>query len=46
VCKTFQSLPNVGGILDQDSYFMHFVIIVQEAERDRGKLDKAREAMR
>jgi hypothetical protein len=46
LCKRFHVLPEAGGLLDQDAYFVHLVEEAMSAEMDREKLEQVREKVK
>lgn len=41
-CKSLGALPRPGGLLDQDSFFIHMVSVYDEAMEERVERDKLR----
>ncbi len=39
-CQAFNCLPSPGGLLDQDSYLVHGMQLVLEAQAERQKMDQ------
>jgi hypothetical protein len=45
-CKSFSVLPRAGGVLDQDSFFIHMLGVYENAKAEREALDEKRRASR
>ena len=43
MCQELRALPQVGGIYDQDAYFVFLYQTVVDADRERQRLDQARQ---
>jgi hypothetical protein len=43
MCQTLNVLPQAGGLLDQDAYFIYLLQQVLLADQERQALDKARQ---
>lgn len=42
MCQEFNCLPNEGGLLDQDSYYVWLLMAVIEAQAERQKIENKR----
>lgn len=40
MCQEFNCLPGVGGLLDQDSYYVWQMQLVKNAQTERSELDR------
>ena len=46
MCQAFHSLPQPGGLLDQDSYHVTGMMLVLEVQAEKEKLDMEKERAR
>ena len=44
LCETLNVLPRVGGLLDQDSLFIEFMLHIKDADRVRKEIDDRKAA--
>lgn len=42
LCQTINCLPQPGGLLDQDAYFIFLMLAVMQADDEKAELDKAK----
>jgi hypothetical protein len=42
MCQKMNTLPSVGGLLDQDAYFVYLLNVILAADEKRAELDQAR----